>query len=440
MVTLGDSLTFAYEAGFFSDGFGPEVQNWIEILSSAEGRQDWFDLGERDYLWTLFGGNFYFRQTYNWAVPGMTINQLRRFIDGETMRSILTSNPSYADLVTLLDLSDYQDTDFDVADLEMQIEQTAERMTLFIGSNDVRAVYPIVYYGGDASVYINEFIADATYVLDWVLSLNPNIEIVVVAVPHVGITPDIQSVYPTDPVMTGRVTAALDDLNHRLKMLAEERGLGFADIYSPTLRLLEPNSLCIHGIQFFNTGSVNGDLDYVWLNGQVSANFHPNTSANAVIANQIIDAFNATYDAGIRPLTATEVLGGLLGKDAAEIDMPFADWMTGFGLAGFDHDYDGDGDGIPAGVEFGMGLDPTLEDASKLSIALEGDGSQLVMTYLERLSASSRYELIPTFSVDVSNFVPIPTVPAKDADGYQRAYFPVDAARLFVRLDCEIVP
>jgi len=48
-VTLGDSLTFAYEAEFgsalFSDGFGPEVRNWVEILHDPVYRHESFDQG-----------------------------------------------------------------------------------------------------------------------------------------------------------------------------------------------------------------------------------------------------------------------------------------------------------------------------------------------------------------------------------------------------------
>ena len=62
---------------------------------------------------------------------------------------------------------------------------------------------------------IPDFISDAAAVLDWVLALNPNIQIVVVNVPHIGITPDIKHSYPTDPVKTERVTAVLRELNRQ---------------------------------------------------------------------------------------------------------------------------------------------------------------------------------------------------------------------------------
>ena len=77
---------------------------------------------------------------------------------------------------------------------------------------------------------------------------------------------------------------------------------------------VRPAPLCIHGITFENRGSATGALERVWLNGPISANFHPNTNAQAVVANEIIAAFNTRYHTGIAPLTATEMLGGLLKK------------------------------------------------------------------------------------------------------------------------------
>lgn len=457
IVTLGDSLTFAYEAEFnfnktvngstFGDGFSPEVKNWIEILSAPNGRDAWFELGTRDSInvYSLFNPYFtnvpfYFRQSYNWAVPGMKIDQLRRFIDGEEIRTILAEDPDFATLATLLDASDYEDSDFAVVDLENQIANTAERLTLFIGGNDARAIYGTIYNGGNATSFINEFMDDATYILNWVNNLNPNIQVVVVNIPHVGITPDVQSTHPTDPLLTPNATAALTELNSQLRTLATSYGYGYADIFSPTLPLLDPNPLCIHGIQFLNSGSTTGDLDYVWLNGELSANFHPNTNAQAVIANIIIDSFNETYCTDIPPLTATEMLGGLLAKTPAEIDMPFANWMDGFGLTGLGEGNDDDRDGIPAGVEFGLGLDPTWKDASKISSVLVNGDTELELAYPMRLDSSTNYMLLPESGTNLMDFTPFISPPAVGPDGLARARISLGAGTGFLRLNCEITP
>lgn len=450
LLTLGDSLTFAYEAEFgfrvevpfifsFGDGFGPEVRNWAEILNDPAYRKDRFDLGERDEF-TLFGNRLLFRHAHNWALPGLKIGQLRDFVAGQlSFRDLVNEDANLALLLLFSDLD--QDTAFTLPDLENQIRNTAERLVFFIGGNDVRAVYGSIYNGAPPGTFVADFIADAAAILDRVLVINPTLPIVVVNVPHIGITPDIKGDFPTDPVKTGRVTAVLRELNQQLASLAAERGLGHADIFTPTLSLLESAPLCIHGITFANDGSTTGDLDFVWLNGEYSANFHPNTNAQALVANEIIDAFNTRYQTGIAPLSATETLAGLLGKSAGEIDMPFATWMAGYGLTGLPAADDSDGDGIPAAVEFATGLNPTLRDARKISATLDGGGGALTLAYPIRLPASARYSLTPAWSPDlVTPFEAFTLLPQTGADGLARAVLPLGGGRGFLRLESRTVP
>lgn len=460
IVALGDSLSFAYEASFafskkingttYGDGFGNGVRNWIEILGSSSYRQTSFDLGARDSISIFsfidpFGPvQLYFRQRNNWAIPGLKVDQLRRFVNREaTLKQLLAEDPDFASLLTALNFSDFnENTDFNVNELETQIATTAERLTFFIGGNDINATtYGTIYDGGSPGAFVDDFIADSAFILDWVLDRNPAIQIVVVNVPHVGITPDVQSSYPTDPVKTARVTAVLTDLNARLATLAAERGLAYADIFTPTLPLLNPAPMCIHGLQFQNSGSTTGDLNYVWLNGPVSANSHPNTNAQAVIANTIIDAFNRHYATGIGPLTATEILGGLLGKSATTIDLPYADWISNHGFPGALESDDSDGDGIPAGVEFGLGLNPSLHDSWKVASRLVNGagGRELELSYPLRLTSTTRFILQPAASVgSLGSFVPFATAPTPGADGLARARISAAGPRAFLRLKCDL--
>lgn len=459
IVTLGDSLTFAYEAEFgfeetifgttYGDGFGPEVRNWVEILHDPLFRNAYFDQGGSDEI-SLLASIFpprtvdlYFRREYNWALPGLKIDQLRRFINNEAEGlDLLAENPAFAPLASALAFSDYDDSDFAVEDLQNQIENTAERLVLFIGGNDINQVYGTIYEGEGAGTFVTDFVDDAAYIIDWVQGLNPNIQIVLANVPHVGITPDVQATYPPDPVKTERVSAVLRDLNSRLKALALSRNIGYADIYTGTLPLLTPAPLCIHGIPFANAGSISGDLDYVWLNGPMSNNFHPNTNAQAVIANEFIHAFNRKYGTGIAPLTATEMLGGLLGKSSAEIDMPFATWMACFGLGGLTVADDTDGDGMPAGLEFALGLNPTLDDAGFVTQgAVDLDGTwQWQIAYPMRLPASARYTLVPAQSTTLGGFTPLEPLPVVGADGRARASIAVSGNSGFLRLESTVIP
>lgn len=465
IVVLGDSLSYAYEAEFgfeievqtnlgssetFGDGFGSEVRNWIEILSDPAFRGDRFDMGARDditlqtFIIPERFEELYFRQEGNWSVPGYRIDQLRRFVFGEaTITGILGENPEFADLEVVLENSDFEESDFAVEDLVTQVQTTAERVVLFIGGNDINAVYGTIYDGGSAGSFAEDFIDDATLIIDWIQGHNPDIQIVLVNVPHVGITPDVQSRFPTDAVKTARVTAVLQGLNAQLASLSIERGIGYADVFSSTLRLLDPAPLCIHGISFENSGSTSGDTDFVWLNGELSFNFHPNTSAQALIANTIVEAFNARYGTGIAPLDATELLSGLLGKSSQEIDMPFAEWIACHGLPGVLEGDDTDLDGMPAGLEFALGLDPTVGDSEHVTVNhIDNGGSPaLEIAYPVRLPGSARVTLTPasTPTLDIP-FTAFGSPPVPGSDGLARAILPITGDMGFLRIEANISP
>jgi hypothetical protein len=128
IVTLGDSLTFAYEAEFcFSqpitgfgtvgDGFPLTVRNWIEILSDPAYRGSHFELGARDNLTVdpPLDPPFtkYFRQAHNWAIPGLKVDGMRRFLTGEAnFRDLLDDDPGFSVIDLMFDYSDYTNADF----------------------------------------------------------------------------------------------------------------------------------------------------------------------------------------------------------------------------------------------------------------------------------------------------------------------------------------
>lgn len=449
-VMLGDSLTFAYEAEFgfrvnllflgtFGDGFGPQVRNWVEILNDPLYRKSRFDVGSRGTFRLAGIYTLLFRHQYNWALPGLRIDELRSFMAGTTtFRDLVSADPDLASLLSLSNLN--QDTAYLLSDLQSQIQTGASRLVLFIGGNDVRGVYGSIYNNNTPGTFVPDFLADATEILDRVQAINPNIPIVIVNVPHIGITPDIKTSYPTDPVKTGHVTAVLTDLNNGLAALARQRGLAYADVFTPTLSMLQPGPLAIHGIPFINAGSTTGNPDYVWLNGQYSANFHPNTNGQALIANEIIDAFNTRYGTGIAPLSATEILSGLHGKSAAQIDMSFATWMGAYGLTGLPQTDDTDGDGTPASVEFALGLNPTLRDSGKVrSKVTAAPGFELA--YPIRLPVSTRYSLAPAYSPDLTTpFTPFAALPRLETDGLARARLPIRGGAGFLRLQSTVSP
>lgn len=429
VVTLGDSLTFAYETEFchevkipfgpdYGDGFSSRVRNWAEILNKPAYRRTSFDLGPRQYLDldlpTGYDIDFFLRNQNNWAIPGLRIRELWKFMNREASISSMLD----PDLADLLDNTDFKESeDFAVADLEDQIRNTAERVVIFIGGNDVRGVYPAIYTQNKPGAFVANFVLNATRIVDRVLELNPDVQVVLVNVPHVGITPEVKSKWPTHPVKTARVSRVLLDLNQQLENLATSRDIGYADVFSPTLSMLNRAPYSIQGIPFANDGSKTANVDHVWLNGPLSANFHPNTSLQAVIANEIIDAFNVRYDTGIAPLSATEILGGLLGKTRKEIDMPFSKWMSGYGKGGLPQSDDSDGDGISASVEFATGLNPKLKDSDRIVSVLRGNTRDF--SYPIRLPASKHFTLSALYaSGPTAQPTPVYPNPTTEADGY----------------------
>ncbi|MBC8003807.1 MAG: hypothetical protein H7X97_14590, partial [Opitutaceae bacterium] len=268
----------------------------------------------------------------------------------------------------------------------------------------------------------------------------PGIQVVVVNVPHVGITRYVKDTWPNDAVKTARVTAVLRDLNNQLAALAAARNVGYADIFTPTLPLLNNQTLfCLHGVTFQNSASSMGAHTHAWLNGDLSKKFHPNTSPQALIANQIIGAFNKRYQTGIAPLSATEILGNILGKTPAEIDMTFAAWMTGHARTGLPTSDDSDGDGIPAGVEFAVGLNPALHDSGV--IASRVVGSEFELAYPLRLNSSANFSLAPASSTNLAGpFTPFPVLPVPGPDGLSRARIPLAPSPGFIRLQSTVNP
>ncbi|MEO5913461.1 MAG: SGNH/GDSL hydrolase family protein [Luteolibacter sp.] len=457
IVTLGDSLTFAYEAEFcfsqnvvpfgpIGDGFPLTVQNWIEILSKPAYRGSSFGLGTPDNVTVTAPGNppfsLYFRQSQNWAIPGLKIDGLRRFITGDptaTFTSLMGADSDFSTLGSLLTYSDFNNaTDFNVTDLQNQIQGTAQRLTICIGGNDIKEIYGTVYNGGSAGTFVADFMADMVAILDRVQTLNPNIQIVVVNVPHVGITPKVNVAFPYHPTNTERVSVVLRDLNSQLSALAETRHIGYADIYTPTLPMLDGvTKLCIHGIQYNNTVTNSGGFGPVWLSGPISSGFHPNTNAQTVIANQVIHAFNKRYHSGLPPLTATEMLISLSNKTLSDIDMPFATWMNKYGLNGLPASNDADGDGIPAGTEFAMGLNPLLNDADLVNTGIVAGA--LDFSYPIRLPSSAMFTLVPESSTTLTApFTPFAVVPTTGADGLAHARLTLGATPKFLRVKATI--
>ncbi|MFM2178778.1 MAG: hypothetical protein RL015_2876 [Verrucomicrobiota bacterium] len=282
-LVIGDSLTKEYEIEFPilfpRNREAWDSRNWAEILHRH--RNGRFDLGKWGaYLDPRIAGH-----RHNWAFPGIKTSEIKKELD------------------------DWKNGWW-TRELQKQIRSSAERVVIFAGGNDVDDYYAAIYQGAPAGRYINATRDNLKWVVDYVRKVRGTIPIVLVSVPHVGCTPDIQRSYPTDAVKTQRVTAALDSLNAQLALFAKQRGIGFApEVYQLTKTLItEP--LQIGDVTFISRGDDDARPEFLFSGD----GFHPNTAAHAKIAQFIIEAFRRRYTrTSFTALTDAEILQNVLG-------------------------------------------------------------------------------------------------------------------------------
>ncbi|MGV3664412.1 MAG: SGNH/GDSL hydrolase family protein [Prosthecobacter sp.] len=318
-LVLGDSLTKEYETEF--KGLYPQnpaawqARNWVEILH--QHRTDWFDMGP----WGTYRDPRVTGHRYNWALPGATTTEIRNLI-----------NAWYS--------SWWTDT------LKDHIRNEVDRVIIFAGGNDADSYYAQLYSGNVGPEVTNTTLSNLQWLVQYVRSVRMYVPIVVVSVPHVGCSPKVQQGYPTDPVKTGRVTAAMDQLNANLAAFAQSEGIGFVPgVYEFTKHIItEP--FRIRGIEFYRVADPDCRTRYAFSGD----GFHPNTCAHTKIAQMIADEFNRVYPAPIDPLDDHYIITTVLGLDP---DIPYHEWMAANGQSGA-FDQDSDHDGVSNGMEFAL--------------------------------------------------------------------------------------
>ncbi|MCB1224579.1 MAG: hypothetical protein KDK99_02100 [Verrucomicrobiales bacterium] len=324
-VVLGDSLTKEYEVEFpilFPDNPASwDSRNWAEILHTH--RNAWFDQGDFDpQPPPQFSGH-----THNWGFPGATTQEIRD-------RLASTS---------LLDYAWQQD-------LKNQIANQAERVVVFAGGNDLDDYYDTIYDGGNATALLNQTRDNLKWIVDWVRTVDATVPIVLVPVPHLGFVPDVRAQNPTDPVKTGRVTTALNALNAELASFAQSRGIGFASgVYDLTVFYIT-QPLRIGGVSFILEGDADARPRYAFSGDD----FHPNTCAQARVAQEILKAFTDKYPSPvIPPLTDAEILQNVLGIPP---DTALWEWLAAAGVPAGQQTAlaDWDGDGINHLIEYSL--------------------------------------------------------------------------------------
>lgn len=404
-LVIGDSLTKEYEVEFTAlypqNPASWSARNWIEILHQR--RNAWFDLG----TFSAFPDTRLTGHAYNWAFPGATTAEIK-----SNLGTFVT----------------YQ--------LDQQLKNTVERVVIFAGGNDVDSYYGNIYNGiGSApSVYTNATRDNLKWIVDYVRGKKRTLPIVLVAVPHLGCSPDVQRQYPTDPVKTARVTAALDALNAQLATAAQGFGIGFAPgVYDLTKSMIS-QPFRIGGIEFYKQADMDARPRYVFSGD----GFHPGTSAQAKIAQIVIEAFRTKYPAtAITPLGDAEIVAQVLGLDP---NIPFAEWLAGFSVPAGQQSMtsDPDGDGVSNLLEFALaGMSPTVARALDLSPRVIGTGAnaQLSFSYTPNPLFLEWATLKPQQSSDLVTWTDVTADRiTTNANGSVTVTLPASTAARFLRL------
>ena len=300
-------------------------------------------------------------------------------------------------------------------------------MVIFAGGNDVDSYYGKLYDGEAATAQLAATRDNLKWMVDYIRSVKATLPIVLVAVPHLGCSPKVQAENPTDPVKTARVTAALDNLNAELAAFAASRGIGFVpEVYDLTRRMIT-NPIRIGGLEFYRQADANARSRYLFSGD----GFHPGTSAQAIIAQAIAEAFRARQPL-IAPLSDREILAEVLGLDP---DLPFHEWIAGQGVVANRRGLndDPDGDGLVNALEFSL-ADGAAAVPTPGLLRPQRDPQEWLWSWRPRSEAAEWAPLRAQRSTDLAQWQDVdPSLITQDEDGTQHLRLPL-TGRSFLRL------
>lgn len=347
VLVLGDSLSeeYAFELPFSapdSDPFHSNIGNWIEILAAArpaeisfgnyEGHVAYYD----DYR---NGGH-----AYNWAVPGFKTTDLVELINP----------PFFPDSAE--ELLDF----LSCPTLKAQLKNEVAWAVIFCGGNDLSSLYAELCAGTATPAQLTAIRDNLAATIDFVRAQNSAVKIVLVNAPDIGVTPSVKDRAP-DPAWRAVATTGIAALNALLAELATDRGIALADIFTVTRQLDEADPFLLNGTPFLNAGDPSGENQPQYLFAKDG--FHASTTAQALIANAILQAMNTRYAAGFTLLANRE----LIAATGLDPDQPLHDWLVAAALpADTAPTADPDRDGVTLLSEFALGLSPSQPDTPAL--------------------------------------------------------------------------
>jgi lysophospholipase L1-like esterase len=431
VVVIGDSLSKEYETEF--KGLYPDhpeawqARNWNEILD--ERRNAKFDLGS----WGIFADFRLTGHTFNCAKPGGTAREFRNFLRQDQAAEDEIKASSGGSLVwpffpTWLDTFD-------------DLTGDAEKIVIFYGGNDLalgnsdplanpdyngepkQIDYESIYDGGfgDASDpdRLRDSIRKNIRSIVQYFRVPPSGQtrprfdgpIVLVNAPHVGSAPKVIGDTGTDPAKHARCTAMIEKLNGELRTLATEFDLGYADVYALTDQIRRPGEFTIGGISFSRVPDDDCRPRYLFSGD----GFHPNTPAQAKMAQIILDAFRTKYPATAGdspPLSDREIIEDILGLP---LDTGFKEWLDANETPADRRGplSDPDEDGVENILEYALaGRDPTgVSDPPMPTPVVETSTGTPVLRldYTPRYASNVYCRLVPQRSSNLLTWNEVPS-------------------------------
>lgn len=385
LLAIGDSLTEEYASEFpfsapASAPSNPNTKNWVELLNTMRTAN--FTMGNRA---APFGGYADLRQggyEYNYGIPGY---KAQDWVD-------LLYNPgtNTSKLATRAALN---------GDLG-----AVDAVIIFVGGNDLSLANSDVK-NDEIRVFIGQ-------IHDYVRANSPaNLPIIVATVPDVGATPLKRLSDPTAAALARQRVATLNA--NIINDLGSRPHTYIARIDRLTDRIFDQVPLQMNGTEFiYAPDPENPPLHIFCKDG-----FHPSTSGQAIITNEILTTINSFAATPISLFANREILGNILGQNP---DQPLLTYLAGAG---------DDGDGLPALLEFLLGTDPR---APSNPFAFSQDGAA---SYRPSPSALRFADLnVLQSETLINDWVPVPAGNIQTLSDGTRKIIP-SAAKLFYKFE-----
>jgi len=344
ILTIGDSLTEEYT--FEAVAFSVNSTNWVELMSQRRATEVTF--GTYKSLYFSYGDWRNAGYRLNYGIPGDTTVDWLRIIG--TTGKITTDAKTRSNLETDLGLCDVA--------------------VIFLGGNDLKTRYDEIFNNTEPAGYLDAIVTNLAKIHDWVRTKKPALKIVIATTPDIGATLNVSSTY-NDPVRQLRTRQKIAAMNASIRAMAATKGAKVASVDKLTDLIFDLVPFHLNGTPLIatSTSSTNASNYVFCMDG-----FHPNTSGQALIANEVMLAVTQATGRSLTTFPTREILTNILGLNA---DAPYTTWQAGYpGLGGTGAD--DDQDGIPNLVEYTLGTSP--KQSSQPMSFLKSPGGTLRFT------------------------------------------------------------